>query len=124
MTFGKDGRRPSFDLARVERAAECTIILGTNIRNEVADERSASQSQRTLHFSRCFVVVLRLSLPLGYCAFSIPIDVVCAYLGAADASTRQLLLAFESGRKRISNTVKQVEIPATGDRVVLDRRDL
>jgi len=60
----------------------------------------------------------------GYCVFSIPIDAVCAYLGVADASTRQLLLAFESGRKRISNTVKQVEIPATGDRVVLDRRDL
>jgi hypothetical protein len=60
----------------------------------------------------------------GYCAFSIPIEAVCEYLGAADASTRQLLLAFELGRKRISNAIKQIEIPATGDRVVLIHLDL
>jgi hypothetical protein len=59
----------------------------------------------------------------GYCAFSIPIEAVCEYLGAADASTKQLMLAFELGRNRISKVVKQVEIPETGERVILDRLD-
>jgi hypothetical protein len=57
----------------------------------------------------------------GYCAFSIPMESVCDYLGAADASPRQLMLAFELGRQRISKAVEQVEIPETGDRVILDR---
>jgi hypothetical protein len=59
----------------------------------------------------------------GYCAFSIPIEAVCEYLGAADASTKQLMLAFELGRNRISKVVKQVEIPETGERIILDRLD-
>ncbi|MDB5788269.1 hypothetical protein [Caballeronia mineralivorans] len=59
----------------------------------------------------------------GYCAFSIPIDAVCEYLGAADASTKQLMLAFELSRNRISKVVKQVEIPETGERIILDRLD-
>jgi hypothetical protein len=43
--------------------------------------------------------------------------------GAADASTKQLMLAFELSRNRISKVVKQVEIPETGERIILDRLD-
>lgn len=57
----------------------------------------------------------------GYCAFSVPIEVVCEYLGAADVSTKQLMLAFELSRNRISKIVKQIEIPETGERVILSR---
>lgn len=59
----------------------------------------------------------------GYCAVSLPIESVCKHLGAADASTRQLMLAFEVSRKRILRAVEQIEIPETGDRVVLVRLD-
>ena len=59
----------------------------------------------------------------GYCAFSIPVQAICDYLGAADSSTKQLMLAFELGRKRISKAVERAKIPETGDRVVLDHLD-
>jgi hypothetical protein len=59
----------------------------------------------------------------GYCAVSLPIESVCEHLGAADSSARQLTLAFELGRKRILKAVEQIEIPETGDRVVLVRLD-
>jgi hypothetical protein len=59
----------------------------------------------------------------GYCAFAIPIEAVCEYLGAADDSKKQLMLAFELSRNRISKVVKQVQIPETGERVILDRLD-
>ena len=35
----------------------------------------------------------------GYCAFSIPTIAVCEQLGAADTSAKQLMLAFELGKK-------------------------
>jgi hypothetical protein len=57
----------------------------------------------------------------GYCAFSIPIEAVCEYLGVANVSTKQLMLAFELNRNRISKVVKLVEIPVTGERVILGR---
>lgn len=59
----------------------------------------------------------------GYCAFSIPSEAICEYLGAADVSAKQLMLAFELGRKRISRSIEQIEIPETGDRVILHRLD-
>ena len=59
----------------------------------------------------------------GYCAFSIPIEAICEYLGAADVSTKQLMLAFELGRKRISRSIELIDIPETGDRVILNRLD-
>ena len=55
----------------------------------------------------------------GYCAFSIPTKAVCEQLGAADTSAKQLMLAFELGKKRICKVVEQTYIPATGDRVTL-----
>ena len=55
----------------------------------------------------------------GYCAFSIPTKAVCEQLGAADTSEKQLMLAFELGKKRICEVVEQTYIPDTGDRVTL-----
>lgn len=55
----------------------------------------------------------------GYCAFSLPAEAVCQYLGAADTSRKQLILAFELGRKRISKAIEQAAIPGTGDRITL-----
>jgi len=55
----------------------------------------------------------------GYCAFSIPFDAVCEYLGAANKSRRQLILAFELGRHRIREAVERSVIPETGQRIVL-----
>src|SRR5258707_7788237 len=42
----------------------------------------------------------------GYCAFSIPIEAVCEYLGAAGASTKQLILAFLFGKNPLSKVVQ------------------
>ena len=59
----------------------------------------------------------------GYCAFSLPAESVCKYLGAADTSRKQLMLAFELGRKRISKAIEQIGIPDTGDRITLSTLD-
>jgi hypothetical protein len=59
----------------------------------------------------------------GYCAFSLPAEAVCQHLGAADISRKQLMLAFELGRKRISKAIEHVAIPDTGDRIVLGSLD-
>ena len=76
---------------------------------------------------RLFLVMLQsgsaYGFGWGYCAFSIPIEAIYEYLGAADSSTKQLMLAFELGRKRISKAVEQAKIPETGDRIILDRLD-
>ncbi len=55
----------------------------------------------------------------GYCAFSIPFNSVCEHLGAADISAKQLIVAFELGKKRIAKTVELTVIPANGERVTL-----
>jgi hypothetical protein len=59
----------------------------------------------------------------GYCAFSLPVETVCQHLGAADTSRKQLMLAFELGRKRISKAIEQVDVPDSGERIVLDSLD-
>src|SRR5258707_4763606 len=41
----------------------------------------------------------------GYCAFSIPIEAVCEYPGAAGGPTQQLLVSFLFGKERISEGV-------------------
>jgi hypothetical protein len=56
----------------------------------------------------------------GYCAFALPVEEVCERLGAANTSTSQLKLAFELGRKRITQAIEQTHIPGTGDRVILN----
>jgi hypothetical protein len=56
----------------------------------------------------------------GYCAFALPFQAVCEQLGARDTSSRQLMLAFELGRRKIVQAVASAEIPLNGDRVTLD----
>jgi hypothetical protein len=56
----------------------------------------------------------------GYCAFALPFTAVREQLGARDTSPRQLMLAFELGRRKIVQAVVNAEIPLTGDRVTLD----
>jgi hypothetical protein len=60
----------------------------------------------------------------GYCAFEVTSDVVCEQLGAADVTSRQLMLAFELGRRRILQAVERKTLPRTGERIVLSATDL
>lgn len=60
----------------------------------------------------------------GYCAFSLPASVVCAQLGAANETPRQLLLAFELGKHRILLAARRFGTSSTGERIVLDAVDL
>jgi hypothetical protein len=60
----------------------------------------------------------------GYCAFEVTSDVVCEQLGAADVTSRQLMLAFELGRRRILQAVERKTFPRTGERIVLSAIDL
>lgn len=59
----------------------------------------------------------------GYCAFALTPEAVCRELGAADESTRQLLLAFELGKRRILQVVKDKSHPDTGARIKLSAAD-
>jgi hypothetical protein len=60
----------------------------------------------------------------GYCAFEVTSDVVCEQLGAADVTSRQLLLAFELGKRRILQAVERKAFPHTGERIALSSVDL
>ncbi|SAL27753.1 hypothetical protein AWB64_02308 [Caballeronia sordidicola] len=60
----------------------------------------------------------------GYRAFSLPADVVCEQLGAADTTRHQLVLAFELGRKRIVRSVEKCSAADAGERVALRTLDL
>jgi hypothetical protein len=59
----------------------------------------------------------------GYCAFALPPAAVCEQLGAADGTARQLLLAFELGKRRIRQVVERKALPGTGERVTLTSAD-
>jgi hypothetical protein len=60
----------------------------------------------------------------GYCAFALPARAVCEHLGAANESTKQLLLAFELGKRRVLQAVAQKALSNTGERVMLSAADL
>ncbi len=59
----------------------------------------------------------------GYCAFALPSAAVCEQLGAADATAKQMLLAFELGKRRIRQVVERKSLPDTGERVTLSSAD-
>ncbi|HWX13129.1 MAG TPA: hypothetical protein VNZ04_14215 [Trinickia sp.] len=59
----------------------------------------------------------------GYCAFALLPAAVCEQLGAADGTARQLLLAFELGKRRIRQVVERKALPGTGERVTLSSAD-
>jgi len=60
----------------------------------------------------------------GYCAFALPAQAVCEHLGAANQSTKQLLLAFELGKRRILQAVARKALSDIGERVMLSAADL
>lgn len=59
----------------------------------------------------------------GYCAFEIPLSIMCVQLGAPDATPKQLLLAFELGKRTIVQAIAEKNLPATGERVTLGSQD-
>ncbi|MCC8403145.1 hypothetical protein LJ655_14820 [Paraburkholderia sp. MMS20-SJTN17] len=60
----------------------------------------------------------------GYCAFALPAETVCAKLGAADETPKQLMLAFQLGQRRVLQAVEQKALPSTGERIMLSAADL
>lgn len=60
----------------------------------------------------------------GYCAFALPAEAVCEKLGAANESPKQLMLAFELGKRRLLQVVEQKALPGTGERITLSPADL
>ncbi len=60
----------------------------------------------------------------GYCAFAIPAETVCEKLGAANETPKQLMLAFELGKRRLLQAVEQKALPGTGERITLSSVDL
>jgi D-arabinose 1-dehydrogenase-like Zn-dependent alcohol dehydrogenase len=60
----------------------------------------------------------------GYCAFEIASSIMCAHLGAADATPEQLMLAFELGKHAIVRAIESKNVRATGERIALRSRDL
>jgi hypothetical protein len=60
----------------------------------------------------------------GYCAFALPAETVCEKLGAANVTPKQLMLAFELGKRRLLHVVEQRALPGTGERITLSPADL
>lgn len=60
----------------------------------------------------------------GYCAFELPADVTREQLGAASEAPKQLMLAFELGRRRVLQAVERKTLPTDGERIVLSAEDL
>lgn len=60
----------------------------------------------------------------GYCAFALSAEAVCEKLGAANETPKQLMLAFELGKRRLLQAVEQKTLPATGERIMLSAADL
>jgi hypothetical protein len=55
----------------------------------------------------------------GFCAYSLPAHLVVERLGAANATERQLNLAFQVNRQRIMQAVVEAGLPEPGKRVIL-----
>ncbi|WP_168787468.1 hypothetical protein [Paraburkholderia aromaticivorans] len=60
----------------------------------------------------------------GYCAFALPSRAVCEQLGAADETAKQLMLAFELGKRKILHAVGHKALPRSGERLTLSAGDL
>jgi hypothetical protein len=60
----------------------------------------------------------------GYRAFELSPEVICDCLGAANESTKQLLLAFQLGRPRLLEAAERTAAAPTGERVALSAEDL
>lgn len=60
----------------------------------------------------------------GYCAFMLSSEVVCEKLGAANVTAKQLVLAFELGKRRLLQAVAQKAHLGTGERIQISAADL
>jgi len=60
----------------------------------------------------------------GYCAFKLRPEVVCEYLGAADDSQKQLLLAFQLAKQRLVGVAERKMPPSNGERIEITGQDL
>jgi len=60
----------------------------------------------------------------GYCAFALPAKVICEALGAANETPKQLILAFELGKRRLLKAVAEKALPSTGERITLSAADI
>ena len=73
--------------------------------------------------TNCDVLFSVYEFGWGYCSFELAPQAVCEHLGAADESRKQLLLAFELGKRRILQVTKGKLLPETGERVRLSGAD-
>ncbi|QBR01152.1 hypothetical protein [Paraburkholderia pallida] len=60
----------------------------------------------------------------GYCAFALRAETVCEKLGAANGTPKELVLAFQLGKRRLVEAVEHQVLPGTGERVTLSTADL
>jgi hypothetical protein len=60
----------------------------------------------------------------GYCSFALPVEVICEVLGAANTSAKQLILAFELGKRRILHAVENRAILGHVEPILLLAADL
>ena len=60
----------------------------------------------------------------GYCSFALPVEVICEVLGAANTSAKQLILAFELGKRRILHAVENRAILGHDEPILLTASDL
>jgi hypothetical protein len=60
----------------------------------------------------------------GYCAFELRPQVVREYLGAADDSPKQLMLAFQLGKQRLLSAAEHKTPPESGERIEITGPDL
>ncbi len=55
----------------------------------------------------------------GYCAFALPSEAACQRLGAANETPKQLLLAFELGKRGLLHAIERKANHADGKRIDL-----
>ena len=60
----------------------------------------------------------------GYCAYSLPCEVVCEKLGATDESPKQLMLAFALNKSRLVRVIEHRYPLLVNERIVLAATDL
>jgi hypothetical protein len=60
----------------------------------------------------------------GYCAFALPAETVCEKLGAASKTPKQLMLAFELGKRHLLQTIEYRALPATDERLTLSAAEI
>ncbi|MEW6346165.1 MAG: hypothetical protein AB1704_36460 [Pseudomonadota bacterium] len=60
----------------------------------------------------------------GYRAYELSSDVVCEFLGAANDTPRQLMLAFHLGKPRLLSAAERKATLTAGERIELTGEDL